>query len=159
MNDLDAHLAAAGAALQRGWRADLAPRRPRRIVAIAVALLVVGGGVAAAASLLKSPADGQAGFLAGTTLFQGSDVACAARGDTAFRCTLPATPTGETFGASPFPGMKVDTVGTDGNVDGGCVSVSADGRVWDCYLGAEAVERGIIGASLLGMRSPGPAAA
>jgi hypothetical protein len=147
-------------ALQRGWHGDLAPRRlPRRMVAIAVALLAVGAGVAAGASLLKSPAEEQTGFLAGTTLFRGSDVSCAAVGESAFRCTLPDTPTGETFGASPFPGMKVETVGIDRDVDGGCVSVSADGRVWDCYLGEEAVRRGIIGPGLLGAYSPGQAAA
>jgi hypothetical protein len=128
------------------------------MVAIAVALLVVGGGVAAAASLLKSPAEEQASILAGTTLFRGSDPACLQVGDLEYRCTLAAAPTGETFGASPFPGMKVETVGAGGDVDGGCVSTTPDGRAWDCYLGEEAVQRGIIGAALLGMASPGPSA-
>lgn len=38
--------------------------------------------------------------------------------------------------------------------DGGCVSISADGRTWNCYLGQSAVEQDIIGPTLLGHYQP-----
>lgn len=49
-----------------------------------------------------------------------------------------------------FRGVKVQTVDAAKRVDGGWVSISADGRTWNCYLGRRAVDQGIIGADLLG---------
>jgi hypothetical protein len=167
VNELDAQLTAVGDALQRSWRADLAPRRQaRRIVGVAVALLAVCAGVAAGASLLKSPTEERASILAGTALFQGTDPTCIAQSSVEFRCTLPSTPTGETFYDAAghivtdvFLGMKEETVDTSHHVDGGCISRTADGTIWDCFLGQAAVDQGVIDPAILGGYLPGPAAA
>jgi hypothetical protein len=164
MTTAELDIARTGDALQRAWRADLRPRRRRpRVAVVAVAVLVVGAGVAAGASLLKSPAEEQASILAGTTLFHGSDPTCVRQSDVEYRCTLPSTPLGETFYdetgrqvVNVFLGMKVDTVDASHHVDGGCVSLSADGTVWDCYLGQAAVDHGLT-RDLYGY-SPEPAA-
>lgn len=168
--DLDLRLATTGAELQRAWRADLRRRhgvKRRRIVLVLVAgLLVVAAGVAAADSLLKSPREQQLSMLAGATLFTGSNPVCTATSATSYRCTLEAKPTGETFlgpdgkpTTNGFLGMKDETVDESHHVDGGCISRAADGRTWDCYVGQEAVDLGIIGQSLLGSYQSGPAAA
>jgi hypothetical protein len=52
--------------------------------------------------------------------------------------------------------VKAETVDHDKRVDGGCVSTSADGRDWHCYLGEQAVIRGIIARSFLGTYLPEP---
>lgn len=164
MTDLDMTLTQTGDALQRAWHADLrAPRRRlRRLVPVAAAVLAVGVGAAAAASVLKSPAQESASMIAGVTLFRGSDPTCVSMSRTSYRCTLATTPTGETFGStdgtSVFLGMKMETVSADHHVDGGCVSVSTDGTVWDCYVGQEAVDHDIIGQAMLGQYQDGPAA-
>lgn len=168
-DDLDPQLAAAGAVLQRAWRADL--RRPRGlrrrgvVLVLVAGLLVVAAGVAAADSLLKSPQDEQLSMLAGVTLFAGSDPTCVVTSAASYRCTLTKTPTGETFSdadgrpmTNVFLDVKAETVNADHRVDGGCVSRAADGTVWDCYVGRAAVERGVIGQSLLGAYRDGPAA-
>jgi hypothetical protein len=167
VNELDTQLGAVGDALQRSWRADLAPRRHvSRIVGIAIAVLAVGAGVAAGASLLESPAQEQTSILAGTTLFHGSDPTCVAQSDVEFRCTLRSPPLGETFYDAAghrltdvFLGMRQATVDTSHHVDGGCISRTADGTVWDCFLGQAAVEHDVLDAALLGGYLPGPAAA
>lgn len=155
------NLDATGDVLQRAWRADLrrGRRNVRRLVVVAIAVLVIGASAAAASSLLKSPEQESASMVAGVTLFQGSHPSCVMTSPTSYRCTLASTATGETFGGNdPFLGMKMETVGADKRVDGGCVSVAADGKTWDCYVGQDAVDRGIIGPQLLGALSPEPAA-
>jgi hypothetical protein len=56
-----------------------------------------------------------------------------------------------------FMDVKIETVDSSKHIDGGCVSISADGRTWNCYLGQGAVDHGIIGADLLGQYLPEPA--
>jgi hypothetical protein len=41
-------------------------------------------------------------------------------------------------------------------VNGGCRSLRADGREWQCYLGEAAVEQRIISRGFLGEYSPEP---
>jgi hypothetical protein len=100
------------------------------------------------------------------TLFAGSDPVCVAVSHDAFHCTLDKPPEGETFFSQDgtqlldvFLGMKVATVDSTQHIDGGCVSRSADGLSWDCYLGAAAVAHDVVSPQLLGRLSPGPAAA
>jgi hypothetical protein len=99
----------------------------------------------------------------GWWLFHGSNPRCEARSATSFHCTLDEPPTGMTFYDEDgrelldvFLGMKATTVDSDLRIDGACVSVRADGRAWDCYLGREAVERGLLHEHLLGQYQPEP---
>jgi hypothetical protein len=170
-----------GDALQQAWHADLRRSRMSRlkghrrlVLAVALTAAVLGAGAAIAAGVIKTAADEERGILAGHTLFEGSDPTCTAVTDVSFRCTLEKPPTGMavytntpgkttyTPGTSTrvydmFLGAKMQTVDSTLHIDGGCVATSADGRSWDCYLGQEAVRRGIIGPDLLGTYQPEPA--
>jgi hypothetical protein len=173
MSDPTDRLALAGDALVRAWRNDLAGRverkrlrRPRTVALVTAAALAVSGGVAFAASaLLKSPKDEQTGMVEANTLFRGSNPICVSVSADAFHCTLDRPPTGETF-YSPdgsqllnvFLGMKQATVDSTNHIDGGCVSESADGLSWQCYLGSAAVSHDIVSESFLGEPLKGPAA-
>ena len=160
----------AGVALHEAWQRDAQrlrrTRHRRRVFAVAVAgAIALTSGVAIAASFLKSSADEQAGLREANTLFAGSSPKCVLTSEASFRCTLDEPPTGETFYDSTgnqllnvFLGMKMPTVDAAGRVDGGCIAQSADGMVWDCYLGQEAVSRGAVSQQLLGQASRGPAA-
>jgi hypothetical protein len=55
--------------------------------------------------------------------------------------------------------MKAPTVDSTHHIDGGCISRSAQGLSWDCYLAAAAVAHDIVSPQLLGTLSSGPAAA
>jgi hypothetical protein len=182
MTDVSTQLDQIGDALHRAWREDHlrhakgARLRPSRRVMLLLAVLAIatGAGAAIAAGVLKSASDEEQGILGGHRLFDGSDPECRALTATTFRCTLDLPPTGMTFyredpnGAtvyrgrsySPafdmFLGMKVPTVDSTLHVDGGCVSISADGRIWNCFLGQSAVDHGVIGAGYLGDYSPDP---
>ena len=174
MSDPTDRLALAGDALVHAWRNDLAGRvdrkrlrRPRTVVLAIAAILAISGGVAFAAStLLKSPQDEQTGMVEAETLFQGSSPVCVSVSADAFHCTLDRSPTGETFYSQDgtqllnvFLGMKQMTVDSTNHIDGGCISDSADGLSWQCYLGAAAVSHDVVNEGLLGMLSPGPTAA
>ncbi|MBA3366689.1 MAG: hypothetical protein H0U03_13065 [Actinobacteria bacterium] len=125
--------------------------------------------------LLKSAADEEQGIVGGHQLFAGSEPTCKPVSATSFRCTLDRPPTGMTFytedrkGSTVYDGkrftpvfdkllgVKVETVDSTRHVDGGCVSISADGRTWNCFLGQSAVDHDIIGPALLGAYLPEPA--
>jgi hypothetical protein len=183
MTELSPRLSRLGDVLERAVAADLArqPRAPRRLrsrrlllLAAALAALV-GGGAAIAAGVLKTAEEQERGMLGGHLLFEGSDPSCESLSTTSFRCTLERPPTRMTFyrertpTGSPtydaqtfepvsdvFLGMRMVTVDSDLRVDGACVSTRADGRVWDCFLGQEAVERGLVRPELLGRSMPSP---
>ena len=42
------------------------------------------------------------------------------------------------------------------HVNGGCRSLTDDGREWSCYVGEEAVRQQIVGAGFLGEYAPSP---
>lgn len=161
----------AGDALQRVWRQDPSRRRHRVVrsgrrrlaVGVALAVLVLGGGGAIASSLLRTPADEEVGMTEGYRLFADSQPHCASLSGTSFRCTLAKAPTGELFyhrdgghALDMFLGITAETVDDSHRVDGACVSVSADGRSWDCYLGDEAVSHGLLSPNYLGTYLPNP---
>lgn len=170
MNSISESLDLAGNALQRAWNADLARRRrrlrlPRRPLLVLTAALTLGVGAAWAGGLLKSASDEQTGLVDANTLFSGSSPHCVRVSDVGFRCTLATPPTGETFFDAQgdqlldvFNGVKVATTNSAGDIDGGCIGRSADGLLWDCFIGRAAVDQGVVSASLLGRHSPGPAA-
>ncbi len=167
MTEIGHELKAVGDALQRAWRRDLGSRSlPRRriIIGVLAAAMLLGAGAAIGNGFLKSDADEEAGLLGGHNVFEGTSPTCVRRSTTAFRCTLDRAPTGLTIfdegmnlDPNAYLGVKVQTVDVNKRVDGGCVSVSTDGRTWDCYLGEAAVTHGIIGPDFLGEYQSGPA--
>ena len=111
----------------------------------------------------KSTGEAEQGLLGGSWLFHGSNPRCEALSAASFHCTLDEPPAGMTFydeeGRQVFDvflGLKRVTVDAEKRVDGACVSLTADGRSWDCYLGEEAVARGLLRTELLGRYWPGP---
>jgi hypothetical protein len=161
MSEIAQELKVVGDALERAWRREVAARKlPRRRIVIGafVAVMLLGAGAAIGNGVLKSDADEEASLVAGHSVFEGASPTCVRRSTTAFHCTLDRAPTGLTFDVpNAYLGVKVQTVDANKRVDGGCVSVSADGRSWDCYLGEAAVTHGIIGPDFLGEYQPGPA--
>jgi hypothetical protein len=167
MSEIAQELSVVGDALERAWRRDVGGRslpRRRTVIGALAAVMLLGAGAAIGNSVLKSDADEEAGLLGGHNVFEGTSPTCVRQSTTAFHCTLDRAPTGLTIfdeEMNPDPnaylGVKVQTVDANKRVDGGCVSVSADGRAWDCYLGEAAVSHGIIGPDLLGEYLPGPA--
>jgi hypothetical protein len=53
-----------------------------------------------------------------------------------------------------YEGAKIATVDAQKHVNGGCVSISADGRRWDCFIGEAAVQHAIVDRSYLGASRP-----
>ena len=142
-------------------------RRPRRLLLVlALFAAIVCGGAAIAADVLKSAEDEQQGMIEGYQLFDGSRPTCESLTSTSFRCTLAKPPTGMTFYdehgqklLDRFLGIKAETVDSTQHVDGACVSIRADGRAWNCFLGEEAVKHGLISAEMLGVYRPEAATA
>ena len=164
MTQLPPDLARLGDALERGARADLAAapatRRPRRIsrrLAIAIATLVIGiPGVAIAANQLTSSSDVAASMPAGTLALAGTDPTCTVvTADVEFHCVLAKPPAPE---VSDWMRTVEPTVDSTSHVNGGCRSLTSDGKEWECYLGQAAVDQQIIGPSFLGQLSSGPGA-
>jgi hypothetical protein len=169
LNDLgDALEAAATADLSRqgavAATADLdggattAPRRrrlrlPRNVAIGAVALAVLIPGAALAANSLFGASDVARSMPAGTLALAGTEPTCTEVSAVEFSCTLAKAPSHE---FSDWKGTVEPTVDAEGTVNGGCRSLSADGKSWDCYLGKKAVEERIIGAEFLGQHSEGP---
>ena len=188
MTVLPDHLQRLADDLDQAWQRAVAVqrrspflRRRRLVASVAGVALAAGGGAAIGAGVLKTPAQEERGILDGHVLFAGSDPVCASLAADAFRCTLERPPNGMTFyrpnagrGSASAPktfdpkawtpdddmflGVKVATVDASKRIDGGCVSISADGRAWNCFLGERAVDEGIIGRDLLGAYQPEPAA-
>lgn len=159
MIDVDIELVRFGNQLKLAAELDLAgkpralrlPRR-RMLVLLAAGFLVLAGvGAGIAATMLKTPAQEEQGLLNGAATFAGTHPICTQQETGHFRCVLASTPTELTFAdGGSYLGVKMESLDSSKHVDGGCVSISAAGRVWDCYLGKEAVRRGIIGSAYLG---------
>ena len=60
--------------------------------------------------------------------------------------------------AEAIAGLMVEGLGYDAtkHVNGGCRSLTSDGRQWRCYIGEAAVEQQIIGPDFLGEYAPSP---
>jgi hypothetical protein len=170
MNETFDDLTAVGDSLQRAWRADYARRtasRPRRrrltLLAGLAILLIAAGGAIGANILIKSPADEEQGLLDGYALFKGTHPNCRQLTTASFLCRLDRPPTEITFYSkdghllpNAYLGIKAETVNREKRVDGGCIATTTDGREWSCYLGEEAVAKGIIARSYLGTYLPVP---
>lgn len=168
MTEMTTQLECLGEALQAAWRADHARgrrtrlRRPRRLaLVLALTVTVLGAGAAIAAGVLKTVAEEQQGIVQGHQLFAGSQPSCESLTATSFRCTLEKPPTGMTFYDQEgrlildrFLGVTTPTVNSTRHVDGACVSTSSGGLEWNCFLGQEAVTRGLLNQQLLGTYQP-----
>jgi hypothetical protein len=135
------------------------PSRMRRqtvaLVAAAIALVATGVAVAGLA-LTKSEAEEAQSLLDGHSVFTGTDPVCTTIAEGHFRCVLARPPTGEgTTVLGSYRGAKFQTVDADDRVDGGCIGVSDDGTVWNCYLGELAVGR-VLSPGVLGQEQTEP---
>lgn len=157
MTDVQSDLARLGGALEAVAAADLRPRRrpSRRLVVLAAALvLVVPAAAFAAAHLIGSHAV-EASLPAGALILEGTEPTCTVvRPNVEYRCVLAHPPAPE---VDDFTGTVYQTVDATHHVNGGCRSVHADGLLWECYLGEEAVKQQIITKDFLGEVQTTPA--
>jgi hypothetical protein len=162
MTDLQHTLARLGDALEDGASADLhsGRRQPRRRrisarLALAVAVLaIVVPGVALAATQLIGTDDVEQSLPAGTLSLAGTNPTCTmVEQDVEYLCVLEHAPAPE---VSDWKGTVEPTVDATKHVNGGCRSLTSDGREWRCYIGQAAVQQQIIGPDFLGEYAPSP---
>jgi hypothetical protein len=164
MTQLDPQLHALGDRLEQAAAADLAAgpqpvaRRPRRIsrrFAIAFAALAIAvPGVAIAADQLISTGEVAQSMPAGTLALAGTEPTCTVvTKGVEFHCVLAKAPAPE---ISDWKGTVEPSVDAGKHVNGGCRSLTSDGREWQCYIGQAAVDQRIISQGFLGEYAPGP---
>jgi hypothetical protein len=156
MNQLTPKLQRLGDAIERAAAADLAPEpgmwqrlrsRRRLVVAVAALAIVLPGGGAIASALLSNH-DVSRSIVAGGLIFQGTRPDCTVvTPGVEYRCTLDKPPMHE---VDDFTGTKYQTVDATQHVNGGCIGQTADGLVWECWIGEEAVRHQIISREFLG---------
>ena len=146
-----------GDQLERAAATDLRPRRrvPRKLLLAAAAIAVAVPGIAFAAHELTTNEEVAASLPAGTKMLIGTEPTCTVvKAGVEFHCVLgKAIPNPE---VSDLKGTVEPTVDATKHVNGGCRSLSTDGREWQCYLGQAAVDQKIIGAGFLGEYAPSP---
>jgi hypothetical protein len=148
-----------GDEIERAVAAEIAAaRRARRqtrkkLLLAAAALAIAIPGFAIAANALISGDEVAAGLPAGTRMLQGTDPRCTVvRQDVEYRCVLtrlPAEPE-----VSDLKGTVEPTVDASKHVNGGCRSLTSDGRTWQCYIVRAAVEQHFISTDFLGEYAP-----
>lgn len=157
MTDMARQLAALGDALEHATVRDLrrARTRRRRFLALVACLAVAVPGIAYAASALISSEEVAAGLPAGTYMLQGTGPRCSVvRAGVEYHCVLsklPAEPE-----VADMTGTVEPTVDASKHVNGGCRSLTSDGREWQCYIGQAAVAQQIVSAGFLGEYAPAP---
>jgi hypothetical protein len=144
-----------GAAMQLAGRSR-APRHMRRRLLLAAAIVLVAiPGLAYAASTLISSDEVAAGLPAGTKMLLGTEPRCTVvRQDVEYHCVLSRLPSDPEV--VDLKGTVEPTVDATKHVNGGCRSLTSDGRVWQCYIGQAAVAEQIIGPDFLGDYAPSP---
>jgi hypothetical protein len=161
MTSLFPELAELGDAIERAAEANLAStartrshRRPKLLLVVA-ALVIAVPGLAYAASTLISTDEVAAGLPAGTRMLQDTNPRCSVvRDGIEYRCVLTRLPTNPEV--PDLKGTVEPTVDATKHVNGGCRSLTSDGRVWQCYIGRAAVDEQIIGPDFLGEYAPSP---
>jgi hypothetical protein len=163
MTDVHPTLNRLGDALESAAEADLSPavptpaRRRRRSTRFAIAVAVVAvlvPGIAVAASQLIGTDEVEQSLPAGTLALAGTSPTCevVVQG-VEYLCSLERAPAPE---VSDWKGTVEPTVDATKHVNGGCRSLTSDGRRWRCYLGQAAVDQQIIGEGFLGEYAPTP---
>jgi hypothetical protein len=147
-----------GDALERATAADLHPPRrrvPRKLLLAAAVVAVAVPGLAFAGYELISSEQVAASLPAGTKMLIGTDPSCTVvKANVEYHCVLgKAIPNPE---VSDLKGTVEPTVDATKHVNGGCRSLTRDGREWECYIGRAAVDQKIIGAGFLGEYAPSP---
>jgi hypothetical protein len=90
---------------------------------------------------------------AGAAIFAQTAPTCARDADgKTYRCTLTRAPAPE---ISDFLGTK-EPLAIAGFVAGGCIGLDHAGMTWNCFIGQDAVDQGIISKELLGQPAPVP---
>jgi hypothetical protein len=142
--------------LERAARKDVRrhTRRRRRVLGGAAALVILLPGGALAAGLLTAD-DVARSLPAGTKFLVGTTPKCeVVKENVEYRCTIAGHFESEIDGS--LKGTVEPTVDDTKHVNGGCRSLTDDGREWSCYVGEEAVRRQIIGPDFLGEYAPSP---
>jgi hypothetical protein len=164
MTDVTTTLQRLGDALESATEAELStlsratsPRRRRISTRLAVAVAVIAvlvPGVALAASQLIGTDEVAGSLPAGTLALAGTNPTCTVvEQGIEYLCTLERPPAPE---VSDWKGTVEPTVDATKHVNGGCRSLTSDGRQWRCYLGQAAVDQQIIGPDFLGEYAPSP---
>lgn len=159
-----------GDALERAATADLAARaarpapRPRRtpsrrfVLVVAALAVAIPGAAVAATELISDNATVAQSIPAGTLSLIGTEPTCTTvTANVEYHCTLAKVPSND--GGPPagqWKGTVEPTVDATQHVNGGCRSLSDDGREWECYIGQAAVTQKIISEGFLGQKSLGP---
>jgi hypothetical protein len=158
MTDLSLQLDGLGAELERVARADLRANPPRRtrsrrlgLTAALAGLLIPGVAIATVAISDRSVA---LSLPAGTLALVGTDPTCTTiTAGVEYHCVTARAPKHE---VQDWRGATEPTVDATKHVNGGCLSLASDGRIWQCYIGRSAVTHHVIGASYLGWYAPTP---
>jgi hypothetical protein len=130
-------------------------RMSRRLLLAVAVVLVAIPGLAYAASALISTAEVAAGLPAGTKMLQNTEPRCTVvRQDVEYHCVLSRLPADPEV--ADLKGTVEPTVDATKHVNGGCRSLTSDGRIWQCYIGQAAVAEQIIGPAFLGEYAPSP---
>lgn len=138
-------------------------RRPsRRAIALAAAVLAAAAVGTAIGARLLTEAEVERSLPQGSLVFSGTEPRCTAIEEgIAYRCRLARAPARMTVtgadGRPAFKGSKFGTVDDDSRVNGGCLALNNAGTEWACYIGARAVEEGILDQGVLGQKQAGPA--
>jgi hypothetical protein len=160
MSNISSELDTLGDALERAAGQDLArarrrPARRRRLVAVAAGLAIAVPGLAYAASALISTDDVAAGLPGGTRMLAGTEPKCTVvRDGVEYHCVLTRLPADPEV--ADLRGTVEPTVDRTRHVNGGCRSLTSDGRAWQCYIGRAAVDEQIVSAGFLGEYMPSP---
>jgi hypothetical protein len=152
-----------GDALEAAARADLGaervtpPRRRRistRVAIVAAILAVLVPGAAIATTQLIGNDEVAQSMPAGTLSLAGTNPTCTVvEQDVEYHCLLARPPAPE---VSDWKGTVEPTVDATKHVNGGCRSLTSDGKEWECYIGQAAVDQEIIGQGFLGEYAPSP---
>jgi hypothetical protein len=161
MTDIGHDLHRLGDALERAAREDLAhaPKgraRRTKLLALTGALAIAIPGLAYAASTWLSTEEVAAGLPAGTHMLAGTDPRCTViHAGVEYHCVLSRLPAHPEV--ADLKGTVEPTVDASRHVNGGCRSLTSNGREWQCYIGRAAVDQDIVSADFLGeyMAEPG----
>jgi hypothetical protein len=157
MTSTDLRLTRLGEALEQAAAAHLAAgthsRRTRWILAAAVVCVAIPGLAFAANSLLSTDEVARS-LPAGTLALLGTEPTCTVvQANVEYHCTLAKAPAPE---LSDWTGTVEPSVDGTKHVNGGCRSLRADGREWECYIGQAAVNQKIVSADFLRAYAPTP---
>ena len=75
--------------------------------------------------------------------------------DVEYHCVLAKAPP-RARRSRDLKGTVEPTVDATKHVNGGCRSLTSDGREWQCYIGQAAVDQKIVGQGFLGEYAPSP---